>query len=71
MQTKDEELVAAARRLLENDDMRLLITNFLSNLQQEVMDSSEDKDVLKLHAQHAAVRDFAEYVQMVGEKPLR
>lgn len=65
-----QEMITAAQRLLENDDLKMFVNVYLANLQQDIMDSDDEKTIMKLHNQHAAVRDFAEFIRMTGEKPL-
>jgi len=59
-------LVTAARNLLESEDFKTLLTSRLDDLQAAITDSSEDKEILKAHAEYTTIREFAEWIAMLS-----
>lgn len=58
---------AAAQTLLENEEFQALASERLHTLKQDTMDLTEDKEILKAHQDHAALRDFVEWLKEVSE----
>jgi hypothetical protein len=64
-----QELKVAARRLLENEDFKLVLNYHSENLAKGVLDSTEDKDILAAHSEYGALRNFVEFLRMVQGSP--
>ena len=61
-----EEILLAARRLLRNEDFKLLINHRMAFLGTEALSSTEPADVLKAHSEYSLLRDFGEWIEMIG-----
>lgn len=56
----------AAKRLLANEDMKTLLGYHLQTLQTDAMDSEEPNEVLRLHNEYKALRNFAEAIEIMA-----
>lgn len=63
----DQQLQAEASRLSRDDGFQYLLMARLSMLKGEIVDMSDEKEVLKAHKEYNAIRDFAEWVAQIGE----
>lgn len=59
-------LQEAAARLQENPDAQLVFKYYTENLREAVLAATEEKEVLIAHNEHAAVRDFMEFISTVA-----
>ena len=64
------QLVNAAAELLTNEGFSAILTDYLENLKTNIMDSTDPQEILMAHKEHASIVSFAEYIQMLGDKPI-
>ena len=63
-------LVDAAVDLLANDAFKVILADYLEQLNSNIMNSTDDPDILAAHKEHSSIVAFAEYIQMLGDKPI-
>ena len=61
------ELKEAAKNLLDNQDFAVLLKYRMAEIQRDIMDSDQPQQILDAHNEHAHVRGFAEWIQMLGD----
>lgn len=61
------QLVEQAKALTNSEDFKLFMAHYVGNLQMDIMDSEEDNITLELHNEYKAIRNFVEYLNLVGE----
>lgn len=68
MTTYPNELVRAAKNLLDNNDFNVLLRYRLKDLEEQVLTASEPNEVLEAHREYSQLRDFAEWITMLGKE---
>lgn len=60
------QIVEAAKNLLDNQAFAVLLKYRLAELQAEIMNTDDDKEIIAVHKEHADIRGFAEWIEMLG-----
>lgn len=66
MQVYPNQLIQAAKNLLDNKDMTVLLSHKMAELKDDVLMSVDDKDILKAHGEYNNLTAFATWVGHVG-----
>ena len=56
----------AARRVVENEDVILLFNYHLEDLKTQITDSEAKDEILALHGEYTALRNFMESINLLG-----
>ncbi len=59
-------VVEAAKRVLDNPDVSLLLSTRKEELEQDVLLSDEDKDILEAHNEHKHLVGLSEWISHVA-----
>jgi len=70
MEAHPPELRNAARAVVDSEDFQKVMKHYSTYLQEAVLDSNEDKDILAARREYDSVRNFVEYLHTVAT-PLR
>lgn len=63
-----KNLVDAAKELSHSGAFKTLLNHHLENLASAIVEADDREEILKAHAEHAALRNFAEYLQILVEQ---
>lgn len=59
-----EELKRARKRLLDNPDFLMVMTDHMIELKDLLVSANEDKDILAFHAEIKAIENFVENISV-------
>ena len=61
------ELVAAAKKILDNRDFSMLLLQRVADLTEDVVESSDRDQILEAHTELTNIKQFGEWIAMLGE----
>ena len=64
------QLIQAAKNLLDNQDFTMLLQHKVKELREDVEMSTETNDILRAHTELNNVKDFAQWIEHIGEERL-
>lgn len=67
MQTIPINVAQAAKNLLDNEDLKLVLSYKLAELTDDVLESTEDKDVLAAKQEYTHIYDFGDWIATIGK----
>ncbi len=66
MQVYPNQLIAAAKNLLDNESVSVVLSHKMAELKEDVLLSVDDKDVLKAHGEYNNLAAFAAWISHVA-----
>jgi len=65
------QLKQAAKNLLDNQDFRVILTTRITEIREDIEQQMESNEILKSHAELNNIKDFAQWIERLGEGNLK
>ena len=65
------QLKQAAKNLLDNQDFRVILTTRIAEIREDIEQQMESNEILKSHAELNNIKDFAQWIEHLGEGNLK
>ena len=65
------QLKQAAKNLLDNQDFRVILTTRIAEIREDIEQHMESNEILKSHAELNNIKDFAQWIEHLGEGNLK
>jgi len=65
------QLKQAAKNLLDNQDFRVILTTRITEIREDIEQQMESNEILKSHAELNNIKDFAQWIEHLGEGNLK
>ena len=65
------QLKQAAKNLLDNQDFRVILTTRIAEIREDVEQQMDSNEILRSHAELNNIKDFAQWIEHLGEGNLK